>query len=117
MPRTKKPKHKSLPARPNTVEPGPLDRIADLLELHLKLALMRLPDPITIEELREAELYRPEGHPKPVVLNQTGSELDALARTLAGSAEERDYMLQAEGGAGLTQRLAALRGQGSDPRQ
>lgn len=104
------------PAKPLNVLQA-LTHIGEMLELHLKLELMKLPDPLSIEELREAEFVRPAGSTPPVVLNQTGAELDALARTLAGSAEERDYLMQSFGGAGLMQRLAALRGQGGDPGQ
>lgn len=90
----------------------PLARIADALELLLKLQLMKLPWPITVAELRAAAYVPADPNAKPVVLNQSAAELAALAGTLPGSAEEADYLLQAESGADLHQRLAALRGQG-----
>lgn len=97
----------------------PLIRIADALELLLKLQLLRLPPEATmsVEELREAELVRPAESPGPArVLNQTGAELAALAALLPGTPEEVDYLEQALAGAGQAARMDALRGSGGGSR-
>jgi hypothetical protein len=95
------------PAPKSLSRPHPLLRIADSLEIIAKAQAMRYD--MTVEELREAEIVRPDVQAKPLVLNQTAQELDALSHVMPGSDEERDYLEQAMANGTLAAKLEALR--------
>lgn len=95
-------------ATPKKPKRPPLERIADALELLLKAQCVKLN--MSVADLRSATLVKPEEKEKrPLFLEQSAAELEALAETLPGSAEERDYIEGVLVNAPPGQRMEALR--------
>lgn len=88
----------------------PLERIADSLALLVKLGCMN--KGISVPDLRAAKLMDAAPDTAPVILNQSATELEMLAKLLPGSPEEHDYLVQAMAGGTEKARMDALKGTG-----